>query len=323
MELLMKTVLAAALLCLSVALGARAGEETKPATPAAKLEFKSDKEKASYALGYDFAMRIKEFAADVNVDVMTASFKDAATGKQSRLSDAEIQKHLGSFSAFAKAKQTAKPGDKPATLENKDDVSYALGQSVGSSLKGVAEHFNFDFAGAAFASVLKNEKVDFDPAKDPAIAAYFQKIQESINEKRKAEGEKSKKDGEDFLAENKKKEGVVTTASGLQYKILEKGTGEIPKGQDRVKVSYEGRFINNVVFDSTAKHGGIPIETSVQGGVILGWLEALKLMPVGSKWELYIPSNLAYGEGGRGDIPPHAVLIFKIELVSIVPAQPK
>lgn len=196
-------------------------------------------------------------------------------------------------------------------------MSYAVGQSVGATLKPLAEHFDIDLVGRAFIATVKDEKNDFDQ-KDPSVAAYFQKIQGLMMEQRKAQGEKNKTDGEAFLAENKRKEGVVTTASGLQYKVLKEGKGEIPSGTDKVSVSYEGRFINNVVFDSTAKHGGEPLETSVAGGVIQGWLEALKLMPQGSKWELYVPSNLAYGENGMGAaIPPNAVLIFQMELLSI------
>jgi len=122
--------------------------------------------------------------------------------------------------------------------------------------------------------------------------------------------------GEEFLAENAKKEGVVTLRSGLQYKVLVKGEGEIPKKTDKVQVNYEGRLIDGKVFDASKKHGDKPMELRADQ-VIAGWTEALTLMPVGSKWQLYIPYNLAYGNRNQGDIKPYSALIFDVELVGI------
>lgn len=123
--------------------------------------------------------------------------------------------------------------------------------------------------------------------------------------------------GEAFLAENAKKEGVVVLPSGLQYKILKQGDGKIPQATDKVKVHYEGRLIDGTVFDSSKRHGDKPAEFGVTN-VIKGWTEALLLMPVGSKWQLYIPYNLAYGERGTGrDIKPYSALVFDVELVGI------
>ena len=123
--------------------------------------------------------------------------------------------------------------------------------------------------------------------------------------------------GKAFLEENKKKEGVVVLPSGLQYKILTAGNGPKPKASDTVKCHYEGRLINGQVFDSSVRRGE-PAEFPV-GGVIQGWVEALQLMPVGSKWQLYIPSNLAYGTHGAGQsIGPNETLIFDVELLAIV-----
>jgi len=123
------------------------------------------------------------------------------------------------------------------------------------------------------------------------------------------------KEGKAFLAENKEKEGVVTLESGLQYKVLKEGTGPFPKATDRVKTHYVGTLIDGTKFDSSI--GKEPITFSVNG-VILGWTEALQLMKVGSKWKLFIPSELAYGENGAGNrIGPNAVLIFEVELISI------
>ena len=134
---------------------------------------------------------------------------------------------------------------------------------------------------------------------------------------RKAKEEKLKKAGTDFLKENAQKEGVVTLPSGLQYKVLKQGEGAIAKASDKVKVKYEGRLIDGTVFDSTDKHGGDPVTFS-PNQVVKGWTEALCMMPVGSKWQLYIPQELAYGSRGAGaDIPPYSTLIFDVEVLEI------
>ena len=133
----------------------------------------------------------------------------------------------------------------------------------------------------------------------------------------KTKEEKLKKAGVDFLRENAQKEGVVTLPSGLQYKVLKQGEGAIAKANDKVKVKYEGRLINGTVFDSTDKHGGEPVTFS-PNQVIKGWTEALCMMPVGSKWQLYIPQELGYGSRGAGnDIPPYSTLIFDVEVLDI------
>ena len=122
--------------------------------------------------------------------------------------------------------------------------------------------------------------------------------------------------GRAFLAENAKKDSVVTLPSGLQYKVLVKGNGEVPKATDKVLVNYEGRLIDGTVFDASKKHGDKPAEFK-PSQVIKGWTEALTMMPVGSKWELYIPYELAYGERNTGSIKPYSALIFTVELVGI------
>jgi FKBP-type peptidyl-prolyl cis-trans isomerase FklB len=145
--------------------------------------------------------------------------------------------------------------------------------------------------------------------------ALFKEKQQS---NKTAKVEKLTKAGRDFLAENAKKEGVITTASGLQYKVLTQGEGEVPQRTDKVKVHYEGRLIDGTVFDASSKHGTEPASFRADQ-VIKGWTEALTMMPVGSKWQLYIPQELAYGERAAGQIPPYSTLIFDVELVSIEP----
>jgi FKBP-type peptidyl-prolyl cis-trans isomerase FklB len=126
--------------------------------------------------------------------------------------------------------------------------------------------------------------------------------------------------GEEFLKENATKDSVITTASGLQYKVLVQGNGQVPQVTDKVKVNYEGRLIDGTVFDASSKHGSEPAEF-LPNQVIAGWTEALTMMPVGSKWQLYIPQQLAYGERNMGNIKPYSTLIFDVELVDIVGAK--
>ncbi len=148
------------------------------------------------------------------------------------------------------------------------------------------------------------------------LTAKQAEVQKQQQEKQAAAGAKNKAAGDAFLAANKSKEGVVTTASGLQYKILTAGTGPKPTAADSVKCNYKGTLINGTEFDSSYKRGQ-PATFGVSQ-VIKGWTEALQLMPVGSKWQLYIPSSLAYGErGAGGDIGPDETLIFDVELLSI------
>ncbi len=149
-----------------------------------------------------------------------------------------------------------------------------------------------------------------------AITAVQNDMREKQQAKMQVAGDANKKEGEAFLADNKSKEGVVALPSGLQYKVLKEGNGPKPTATDSVVCNYRGTLINGTEFDSSTKHGG-PATFPVNG-VIKGWTEALQLMPVGSKWQLFVPSDLAYAERGAGaDIGPNATLIFEVELVSI------
>ncbi|MBP5338377.1 MAG: FKBP-type peptidyl-prolyl cis-trans isomerase [Prevotella sp.] len=155
-----------------------------------------------------------------------------------------------------------------------------------------------------------------------AVAETLFKDKQKSNKAVKVE--KLSKPGRDFLAENKTKEGVISTPSGLQYKVLKQGEGEVPQRTDKVKVHYEGRLIDGTVFDASSKHGSEPASFRADQ-VIRGWTEALTMMPVGSKWQLFIPQELAYGERAQGQIPAYSTLIFDVELVEIdkpAPAAP-
>ena len=193
-----------------------------------------------------------------------------------------------------------------------DKVSYALGLSIGNNFQnsGIKSLQIEDFV-QGLSDVL-NEKqpaITYDEAKR-VINDFFMRLH-------KEKLEINKKAGEEFLNINKGRAGVVTLPSGLQYQVLKQGNGEKPKATDKVKCHYHGTLINGTVFDSSIERGTPAVFGVSQ--VIPGWQEALQLMPVGSKWRLFIPSNLAYGENGAGEmIEPNSTLIFDVELLDIV-----
>jgi FKBP-type peptidyl-prolyl cis-trans isomerase FklB len=193
-----------------------------------------------------------------------------------------------------------------------DKVSYALGLSMANNFLGTGiRDLNVEEFAQAMKDIFegKETKMSYDEAKQ-IVNNYFGKLQQEADVI-------NKKAGEEFLALNKTKEGVITTSTGLQYQILTKGDGPIPKATDTVKCHYEGRLINGTIFDSSYKRNQ-PADFPVNQ-VIPGWVEALQLMPVGSKWRLFIPSDLAYGEHGAGDaISPNSTLIFDVELIQIL-----
>ncbi len=193
-----------------------------------------------------------------------------------------------------------------------DSVSYSIGASFGGNLlQNSLEEINQDALLAGLNAALAQEDLRIEPRAGGAIINKF------IKELKTKAAEKNKVAGEKFLEENKAKEGVVTTESGLQYKVLTEGKGAIPAKDQKVKVHYRGTTIDGKEFDSSYKRN--EPATFLPTRVIKGWTEALQLMPVGSKWELYIPSDLAYGARGAGaNIGPNSTLIFEVELLDIV-----
>jgi FKBP-type peptidyl-prolyl cis-trans isomerase FklB len=204
----------------------------------------------------------------------------------------------------------------PALTTEKQKQSYALGMNIA---RGISRQ-GADVDAAAMARGLRDTLSGAKPLLSDAEAeALLKQLQTVVDAKRNAEmqriGAADMKEGQQFLAANKSKDGIVTLPSGLQYKILTPGTGPKPTADDTVVCNYRGTFINGTEFDSSYKRGQ-PAEFPLKG-VIKGWTEALQLMSVGSKWQLFIPSDLAYGPQGRGPIPPNSTLIFEVELISI------
>jgi FKBP-type peptidyl-prolyl cis-trans isomerase FklB len=212
------------------------------------------------------------------------------------------------------------------TENKKKKVSYSLGYETGRNMKNSSVDFDVDIFIKAFsegfagnkAAMTDEEMRDVVQAVQKEMAARQPEKKKETAERHKQLAGKNRKEGEAFLAENAKKEGVVTLPSGLQYKVIKDGTGKQPTKTDKVKAHYRGSLINGAEFDSSYKRGE-PATLAVDR-VIKGWAEALQLMPVGSRWQLFIPSNLAYGErgaGARSKIGPNATLIFEVELISI------
>jgi FKBP-type peptidyl-prolyl cis-trans isomerase FklB len=197
-----------------------------------------------------------------------------------------------------------------------DSISYMIGMDIGKNLQAQSIDVDPDLLAQGIKDVLANKTMMTDQEAQHVAQQLQSRMMAKQEEKMKESSEKNKKEGDAFLAANKKKPGVVTLPSGLQYKVIKKGTGKKPKETETVSVHYRGTLIDGTLFDNSYD-GGQPVTFPVNG-VIKGWTEALQLMPVGSKWELYIPSNLAYGEQGVGQvIGPNQTLIFEVELLSV------
>ena len=208
--------------------------------------------------------------------------------------------------------------EKLALKNQKDKVSYSIGLNIGRNLANDLKKQSIDIDPSILTKGIQDAVAGAKPLlTDQEIQETMVAFQKEMMAKWEEIGKKNKAEGEAFLAENKKKEGVKTLPSGLQYKVIKAGTGKKPKADDAVTVNYRGTLINGTEFDSSYKRGQ-PATFPVSGGIIRGWTEALQLMGEGAKWELFIPSNLAYSERGTsGIIGPNATLIFEIELVSI------
>lgn len=275
-------------------------KDKKAELPAVQLATSSDT--LSYALGMVSTSGLENYLRN-NLGVDTAYMADFLRGFDEMIAS----------------------GDDPKT------VAYSAGMSIAASvrgqmLKGMKTQFT-DTPDSVVAQVLFRgfrDAVTGDTAvMTTAKAETVFRAKGEANEAAKMERQygANRKAGEEFLAANAKKDSVVTLPSGLQYKVIVKGTGLVPKRTDRVQVNYEGRLVDGTVFDSSAKHGGKPVAFRADQ-VIKGWTEALTMMPVGSKWEVYIPQELGYGSRKAGKIDPFSALVFTIELVGIESPKP-
>jgi FKBP-type peptidyl-prolyl cis-trans isomerase FklB len=201
--------------------------------------------------------------------------------------------------------------------EQKDKESYSLGYQFGQNLKSQGVDLNLDVYASGIRDAFGGKEPQMSQEEIRATIMDLQKRVMAAQQKvLKEKAAKNLEEGKKFLVENQKKEGIKTLPSGLQYKVLAEGSGKMPKAENTVTVNYKGNLIDGTEFDSSYKRGQ-PATFQVKG-VIKGWTEALQLMKEGSKWQLFIPPDLAYGERGAGStIPPNATLIFEVELLTI------
>lgn len=287
-----KIIMTALVLAASASLftaGAANKKDKKKGKKVAPIELKTSADSLSYAAGINATRGLLNYVQQ-SYQVDTAYMENFIRGYKDALAMG-INPQTTAYSAGMEiAKLVEKrvyPGTKEELKSSNDSISHALFQE-------------------GFMAALANDTTFFTSKK----AEDFQK-------------EALAGAGEKFLAENAKKPGVKVLPSGLQYKVIKAGQGEVPKATDEVEVIYEGRLIDGTVFDATSKHGGAKTDKFRAGNLIKGWTEALTTMPVGSKWQLYIPYKLAYGERQAGQIPPYSTLVFDLELVSIVKPEVK
>lgn len=206
----------------------------------------------------------------------------------------------------------------PILKTQQDKINYGIGVGVARNFKNQGLNVDLELVIRGMRDTLSGGSLlmtEEELAK--VMYAFQQEMQQQQAQARKLAAERNKKEGDAFLTENAKREGVTVLSSGLQYKILKMGEGKVPASGDSVECHYRGTFIDGTEFDNSYK-AGKPVTFKVQGGVIAGWSEVLKIMPVGSKWQVFLPPQLAYGERGAGSqIGPNVTLIFEIELLSI------
>ncbi len=250
-------------------------------------------------------------------ETSTSSVDKASTSADETPAAEASQEKSADKTPVADETSTEKSADK-TSMSQTDKLSYSIGHNIGKSFKQQEIAINIEVFVKAIQDVMSDQKpiLSEQEVKDVMLTFKKEKFAKMAAE-RKQEGEKNLKEGKAFLEENANKEGVVTLTSGLQYKVITLGTGQKPKVTDKVTTHYSGTLIDGTEFDSSYKRNK-PSTFPVKG-VIAGWTEALQLMKEGAKWQLFIPSNLAYGErGSRGKIGSNATLIFDIELISIV-----
>jgi len=311
---LMKTGLTAAMFVF-VFLLASCGK-TDAGKPEDTSQFENDNDKISYLIGTQIGSDMKNNGIDgLIVDRFRQGVDDILADKDPSIQEDEMMQAMQTFSEVLMAKRNGTASD--ATIDY-EKVSYVIGWRIGTDLKS---SFIEDISTSFLASGLK-DMIDGKESRIPETDAealmtvFSNEIRAKQETQMKVQQEENLAEASVFLAENALKNGVVTLTDSLQYRVITAGAGEKPKPGDTVSVHYKGTFIDGTEFDSSYKRNA-PAEFPVEG-VIVGWQEALKLMPVGSKWEVFIPPMLGYGETGRPGIPPNKLLIFEMELLSIV-----
>ncbi len=282
--------------------GKKKDKKKKETTVVLPVQMNNSSDSLSYAAGYSITNGLIPYLLQQGVDTaymtdFVAGFKEAIAA----IGDARQKARMSGINIAGQVVQGMLPSIRKQFTDTPDSIVN-----------------NLLFRG--FADALLNDTSVMKMTTAETLFRTKEQTNRAIKEE-KLYGA-NRRAGEEFLKQNKVKDSVITTPSGLQYKVLVNGNGQVPQLTDKVKVHYEGRLVDGTVFDASRKHGSEPAEFQ-PNQVIKGWTEALTMMPVGSKWQLYIPYNLAYGERASGKIQPFSALIFDVELVGIVGTQPK
>ena len=272
-------------------------KEVKQEEVVVPVELKNSSDSVSYAAGMAITNGLMPFLK-----------------QQHGIDSSSIGIFLKAFEEVINAGESPEAKAKVAGVEIANQVRGRMLPGITSEFKDSPDSIISDLFYRGFIDAMKQDTTHF---KQAVAEEFFKQKQEADKLAKEEKLYGANRDaGIKFLKENAQKEGVITTASGLQYKVLVKGEGEVPQKTDKVLVNYEGRLVDGTVFDASAKHGDKPAEFRADQ-VIKGWTEALTMMPVGSKWQLYIPQELAYGERNAGNIKPYSTLIFDVELIGI------
>ena len=292
-----------------------------PTTPTAKDKtvLTTEIEKASYMVGVDVAQSIAPVGPDLDVAAFERAIRNAFDGGKPLLTEAEAKPVAEALMKRIASRTGQAPADGTALPEvAKDKVGYLVGSDVGRSLVAIKDELELPVLVQAVRTVLAKGAPLLAQAELNAVRqAFSQKVQARMQAKASAAGEVNRAAGATFLAGNKSVKGVFSTGSGLQYMVLRQGAGARAKSTDRVRVNYHGTTLDGKVFDSSYERGQ-PAEFALNQ-VIAGWTEGVAMMPVGGKFRFWIPSELAYGPKGAGEmIGPNATLIFDVELLDIL-----
>ena len=308
----------AVLLTSAVALcGSAVAAPTTPATKD-KTVLTTEIEKASYMVGVDVAQSIAPVGPDLDVAAFERAIRNAFDGGKPLLAEAEAKPVAEALMKRIASRTGQAPADVKVPEVAREKVGYLVGSDVGRSLVAIKDELQLPVLVQAVRTVLAKGPLLMGEAELKSVReAFSQKVQARIQAKVSAAAEVNRAEGAAFLLGNKAVKGVFSTGSGLQYMVLRQGAGARPKSTDRVRVNYQGATLDGKVFDSSYERGE-PAEFALNQ-VIAGWTEGVAMMPVGGKFRFWIPSELAYGPKGAGEmIGPNATLVFDVELLEIL-----
>jgi FKBP-type peptidyl-prolyl cis-trans isomerase FkpA len=311
-------VLAAAVVGPASAQKAPARKAPAKASAPAEVRLDTDKAKVSYLIGMDVGKSLAPAGPDIDMAACQRAIRNGFDGGKPLIADDQAQAVTQALIARVGARNGKAPPGAPVPEVAKDQVGYLVGADVGRRLAPIADEIDLAVLMQGMRASLEGAKPLLDEAEANAVrTAFSERISAKLQAQAAELGRRNTAEGEAFLAKHKLEKGVFTTPSGLQYMVLRQGSGQRPGPHDRVRVNYRGTLLDGTEFDSSYAKGA-PVEFGLDQ-VIPGWTEGLGLMPVGSKYKLWIPANLAYGEQGTpgGPVGPNATLAFDVELLAI------